>query len=133
MFIYDRTQEEHDQNLINFLNRTRQHGLTIGPSKIQNKKTSVEFYGLQFTTNGHKSIDKKFHDIHLMLEPKDIKQLQSFLGMINYLNRYRPKLAELTASLHDLTKEKVPFIWGLEPTEAIHAAKKEIQHAPLLA
>ena len=73
MFICSRTVEEHDQNLTNFLNSTSWHGLKTGESKIQYKKTSVEFYGLQFVTNGHKPTDNKFHDIQLMPEPKDIK------------------------------------------------------------
>ena len=82
----------------------------------------MEFYGLQFTTNGYKPTDKKIHDIQLMPELKDINQLQLFLGIINYLSRYSPRLAELAASLHELTKENVPFIWELEHSEAFHAA-----------
>ena len=51
------------ENLTNFLNRTREHGLKIGLEKIQYKKTSVEFCGSQFTTQGHKPTDKKIQDI----------------------------------------------------------------------
>ena len=93
----------------------------------------MEFYGLEFNTNEHKPTDKKIHDIQLMPEPKDIIELQSFLGMINYLNKYSPSLTELTTSLCDLTNENVPFISEPEHTKAFHAAKKEIQHTPLLA
>ena len=133
MFIYGTSDDDHDQNLTNFLNRTREHGLKIGLEKIQYKKTSVAFYGSQFTTQGHKPTDKKIQDIQLMPKPKDIKQLQSFLGMINYLNWYSPRLAEITSPLRDLTKDNVPFIWGPEHTNAFHAAKQEIAKAPLMA
>ena len=133
MFIYGTSDDYHDRNLTNFLTRTREHGLKIGLEKIQYKKTSVEFYGSQFTTQGHKPTDKKIQDIQLMPKPKDIKQLQSFLGMIKYLNRYSPRLAEITSPLHDLTKDNVPFIWGPEHTNLFHAAKQEIAKAPLMA
>ena len=43
-----------------------------------------------------------------MPKPKDIKQLQSFLGMINYLYWYSPRLAEITSPLRDLTKDNIP-------------------------
>ena len=132
MFIFGRT-EEHDRNLTNFLNRAREHGLKIGAEKIQYKKTSVKFFGLQFTTDGHKPTDKKVQDVQMMPQPKNLKQLQSFLGMVNYFNRYSPRLAEITAPLWDLTKENVPFLWRAEHTEAFHTTKQEIQHAPLLA
>ena len=96
IFIYARTEEEHDQNLTNLLNRTRQHRLKIGASKIQYKKTSVEFYGLQFTTNGYKPTDKKMYDIWMMPEPKRCQavtiiswnyqlpqQIQPKIGIVN--------------------------------------------------
>ena len=94
MFIFGRTEEEHDRNLTNFLNRAREHGLKIGAEKIQYKKPAVEFYGLQFTTDGHKPTGKKVQDVQIMPQPQDLKQLQFFLGMVNYLNRYSPRLAE---------------------------------------
>ena len=61
-----------------------------------------------------------------MPELKDVKQLQSFLGMVNYLNKYSPQLAEITAPLQDLMKDNVPFIWRLEHTQTFHVAKQEI-------
>ena len=133
MFIYGTSDDDHDQNQTNSLNRTREHGLKIGVEKIQYKKTSVGFCGSQFTAQGHKPTDKKIQDIQLMPKPKDIKQLQSFLGMINYLNWYSPRLAEITSPLRDLTKDNVPFIWGPEHTNAFHAEKQEIAKAPLMA
>ena len=68
-----------------------------------------------------------------MPEPKDIKQLQSFLGMINYLNQYSPRLAEIISSIQDLTKDNAPFICGPEHMDAFCAVKQEIATAPLLA
>ena len=133
IFIFGRTEEEHDRNLINFLNRAREHGLKRGAEKTQCKKTSVEFCGLHFTTDGHKPTNKKIQDVQMMPQTKDLKQLQSLLGMVNYLNSYSPRLVEITAPLWDLTKDNVSFLWGLEHTEAFHITKQEIQHAPLLA
>ena len=49
MFIYSTSDDEHNKNLKNFLNRTREYGLKIGLDEIQFKKTSVEFYSSQFT------------------------------------------------------------------------------------
>ena len=133
MFIYGTSDDDHDKNLTNFLNRTREHGLKIGLEKIQFKKTSVEFYGSQFTTQGHKPNDKIIQAIQLMPKPKGIKQLQSFLGIINYLNQYSPRLAKITSPLCERTKDNVPFIWGPEHTNAFHATKQEITKAPLMA
>ena len=38
-------------------------------------------------------------------EPKDEKLLQSFLGMVNYLSRFNPNIANLTHNLRELLKK----------------------------
>ena len=44
-------------------------------------------------------------------EPKTEVLLQSFLGMINYLSRFEPKIADLTHRLRSLLKKSNEFIW----------------------
>ena len=51
-------------------------------------------------------------DIREWLVPKDIKELQSFLGAVNYLARFIPHLSALRAPLQDLLKKENEFIWA---------------------
>ena len=44
-------------------------------------------------------------------EPKTEALLQSFLGMINYLSRFEPKIGDLTHRLRSLLKKSNEFIW----------------------
>ena len=44
-------------------------------------------------------------------EPKMEAILQSFLGMINYLSRFVPKITDLTHRLRSLLKKSNKFIW----------------------
>ena len=44
--------------------------------------------------------------------PKDIKELQSFLGAVNYLARFIPHLSALQAPLQGLPKKESEFIWS---------------------
>ena len=44
--------------------------------------------------------------------PKDIKELQSFLGAVNYLARFIPHLSALQSPLQDLLKKENEFIWA---------------------
>ena len=41
---------------------------------LHEMRTSVEFHGSQFSTDGHKPMDKRKQDIQLMPKPKDLKQ-----------------------------------------------------------
>ena len=53
--------------------------------------------------------------------------------MVNYLSKFSAQLSELAKPIHELSKEKVPFNWGLEHDEAFCLIKKEITAAPILA
>ena len=44
MVIYGRNEEEHDRNLILFLETTRKNGLILNKRKLQFKKEEVSFF-----------------------------------------------------------------------------------------
>ena len=68
-----------------------------------------------------------------MPSPSSKKEVQSFISMINYLSKFSPRLTELAESIRELTKEKVPFNWGLEHQESFTMLKNKIVRAPILA
>ena len=61
-----------------------------------------------------------------MEPPKDEKQFQSFLGMVNFFKRFSPRLANLTAPLRALLKRDAEFSWGPEFQRAFEDTKAEI-------
>ena len=65
--------------------------------------------------------------------PSSKKEVQSFIGMINYLSKLSPRLTELAEPIRELVKEKVPFNWGPEHQESFAMLKKQIVRAPVLA
>ena len=68
-----------------------------------------------------------------MTPPTNAQELQSFLGMVNYLSRYTPDLATTTAPLRDLTKKYIIFVWGPEHQKAFDNVNKTITAASTLA
>ena len=132
VYVYAENDEQHDRALTNVLNRLREHGIRIGSNKIQYKLNTVNFYGITCTSDGHKPQDNKIAAIVNMKTPENVKQLQSFLGMAQYLNTYSPVLADLCAPLYKLTRDNVPFQWGHEHSEAFELIKQELSKQPVL-
>ena len=60
------------------------------------------------------------------------KQVQSFIGIVNYLSKFSAHLSELAEPIRELSREKVPFNWGPEHQESFKLVKKEIATAPIL-
>ena len=58
----------------------------------------------------------------------DTKMIQRFLGVLNYIHKYIPRLSEKTAPIRKHLKTG----WSLEATEAVKLLKKECQQLPKL-
>ena len=125
-------KEDHDAALAHFLQVTRENGLRINFDKIQYKTTEVTFFGKTYTTKGHKPASDKVQAITQMPTPTNVTELQTFLGMCQYLAKYSPRIAELSEPVRQLTCKGIPFVWGPEHDEAFSALKQEITTAPTL-
>ena len=68
-----------------------------------------------------------------MPPPSCKKEVQSFIGMINYLSKVSARLSELALPISELAKDKVAFNWGPEHQAAFKLVKKEIAATPVLA
>ena len=68
-----------------------------------------------------------------MPPPNCKKQVQSFIGMVNYMSKFSACLSELAEPIQELSKEKVPFNQGPEHEESSKFVKREIANAPILA
>ena len=90
MIIYRTTEDEYDQNLLQFLQVTKDKGLRLNKDKIQFKKTEVSFFGHKWSKDGLSPDLKKIQSIISMDFPEDKGTMHSFLGMVNFLNRYSP-------------------------------------------
>ena len=109
MVVYGRSEQEHDNNLIQFLETTRKNGLRLNKEKLQFKQTEVSFFGHLWSTKGISPDPKKIKSILEMNFPEDKETMHSFLGLVNFLNRYSPQLAELSSPLRDLIQKDAHY------------------------
>ena len=86
MMIYGRTEEEHDRNLILFLEATRKNRLVLNKKRLQFKKEEVSFFGHRWNSTGICPDPKKTESILRMEFPPDKETMHSFLGLVNFLN-----------------------------------------------
>ena len=107
------------------MKRAQQKGVVFNKDKVQFKCKKVSFFGHTWTPQGIKPDNKKVSAILDMKSPEDVKSLQSFLGLVNYLTRYSGRLATLSAPLRDLTKKDTAYSWGPEHDLAFTEIKKE--------
>ena len=127
MVIYGRSDLEHDKHLINFLEVCRKNTLTLNPDKMQFRLPQVSFFGHQWSAKGLSPDPKKIAAMKRMNLPQDVETMRSFLGLVNYLNRFSPCLAELSeASQRDLQAGCMEFVLNESVCVAFSRTKEEI-------
>ena len=76
---------------------------------------------------------KKVAAITSMRPPECKSEVKSFLGMVNYLQKFIPRLSEHTKLLRGLEKKGVHFTWGDEYQESFEKIKTLVADSMLLA
>ena len=109
MVIAGRDEMEHDRNFLAFMKKCMSNNLTLNLEKIQFKQSQVSFYDLCWLKQGI-SLDPKMIEAlnHMEFSP-DKETMRSFLGMVNYLNRYSALSAHLATSLSALTHQAMDY------------------------
>ena len=68
-----------------------------------------------------------------MKHPENQKQLKSFLGAIQYLAKFLPRLSEKTDRLRKLLKKDSVWNWGKQQDEDFNSIKEMLTEEPCLA
>ena len=97
ILIYGGTRDEHDRNLRKVLDRAREKGIHFNPDKMEIGVKELPFFGHLVTDEGLKIDESKLQAILKLDVPDDRQKLERFFGMVNYLAKFAPNLAELTA------------------------------------
>ena len=127
--IFGVDQEDHDANLINLLNVCQKEGLVLNSKKLELRRERVTFFGAEYSAQGMHPDPKKVQGITEMTAPMDKQQLQSFLGMVNYMGTFIPNLSHHTEPLRAMLKKDNVFHWEDQQTRSFQQVKTLIAKA----
>ena len=124
--------EEHLRNLRKVLEKLKETGLTLKLAKCAFMQDEVTYCGYVINRDGVKPMPANVAAVKEAPAPTNIKELRSFLGMVNYYNNYLGNLSTITEPLHALMRKEVPWKWSTECEAAFRAVKLKLSSAPLL-
>ena len=111
VIISGKTREEHDTNLVNFLERCRKFSVTLNKEKSLFCKTSVNFLGYNLSDMGIKPSDDKILAVKNAKAPSNVNELRSFLGFVCFLQRFIPRMNVILKPLYELLKKGRTWKW----------------------
>ncbi|HBS53358.1 MAG TPA: hypothetical protein DD806_05115 [Flavobacterium sp.] len=130
--VHSKTLFEHIKKLENIFKRLRESNLKLQPTKCEFLRKEVAYLGHIITEKGIKPNPEKIQCIVNYPNPKDVKTLQSFLGLANYYRRFIPKMSEIIKPLTSLLCKKNPYIWNSSCQNSFEILKQKLSNAPIL-
>ena len=123
ILITSKTYEEHLRTLEKVLQRIKEHGMRLKREKCKVFSPSVEFLGYRIDADGRHPLDSKVRAITEAPEPRNIAELRSFLGLINYYGSFIQNLSTLLHPMNKLLQKDTPWEWTQECSDAFKEAK----------
>ncbi|XP_064473364.1 uncharacterized protein K02A2.6-like [Ornithodoros turicata] len=100
IIITSRCVKEHDQRVQAVLERLQHSGLRLNGKKCLFAVPAMDFLGFKISAAGIRPCADKVKAIHGAREPRDKKELQAFLGLVNFYERFVANKATLPEPLH---------------------------------
>ena len=111
---------KHNEIVDNVLSRLDKKGFTLKISKCEFSKTKLVWLGFEIDETEVRPKHSEMQAVMALQPPKSLKQLRSFMGILNYMSRFIPNLQKHTEPLRPSLKadNKEKFIWSEEANNA---------------
>ena len=127
------TDEDHLKTLDEVLSRLEATGARLKREKCFFMKPHVEYLGHRISAEGLQPTDTKVKALKDAPVPRNVSQLKSFLGLLNYYGKFVPNLSTALAPLHLLLQKRVAWTWGPEQQHAFNQVKSALTSDRVLA
>jgi transposase InsO family protein len=133
ILIYAATRAEHDRALTKVLRQLHDNDFRLNVPKCSFAQQEIQFLGHIVSAGGIKADPKNTAAIANTPQPTTLKQLQSFLGAVNYYSQHVPNLATIAEPLRKLTRNDQRFIFDDECIAAFNEIKAAVASGLRLA
>ena len=94
ILVMGKDQAEHDLRLKHVLDRLVERRLTLNLEKCLFSQSRLQYLGQILKSHEVRKVPSKVKATVDMAEPKETGDLRGFLGLVNHLMKFCPKLAE---------------------------------------
>jgi hypothetical protein len=123
--VYSKTFEEHIEHLTEVFRRIREAGLKMQKAKCSFIKKELEFLGHVVSREGLRVDEKKIEKVKNWPRPTTVKEVQAFMGFVNYYRRFIEKISNIAGPLYKMVKKENPkWEWTDEQEKAFNLIKE---------
>jgi len=123
ILIYSDDIMQHRRHVKEVLKRLQKAGLYAKAEKCEFHSDSVEYLGYVLSPSGLTMSDAKVKTIQEWLEPKKVKDIQSFLGFANFYGCFIFNYSDIVIPLTRLTRKDTPWNFDENCRKAFNTLK----------
>lgn len=132
IYVYGKTLTETYKKIKLVLKRLNDSGLKLKINKCKFFVDKIGVFGLEVNKSGVKVIKSRIEPLLSLPRPENVKMLKSFLGKVNYYNRFLQNMAIILKPLYDCLK-KNKFQWTEECENSFKKIKNCLANTTSLA
>ena len=138
LFIASSSPDEHREHLRMLFERLKQHNLAINVAKCEFGRDTLDFLGHSVSAEGIRPLLERVEAVKNFKQPSTVKDLKSFLAMINFYRRFVPNAIQVQIPLLTMIpgnkrNDRTPLTWTDETMAAFNRCKQQLAEAVLLA
>ena len=127
LVVTEGNREGHYLRVKQVLEKLDKTNVRLKWEKCKFAQNEIEWFGYKLTQTGIQPMNTKIQAITDKLKPKNLKELRSYLGAVNQLNKFVPNLAELCSPLRPLLKQDNPWCWNENHYQASNETNKQVK------
>lgn len=132
IIIYSPSMNQHFLDLQTVLHRLQTAGLTINLKKSKFCLQELTFLGHVVNIHGITTDLSKVEAIRAYPVPRNIKEVQRFLGLAGWYHRFVPNFSRIAEPINSLKKKGRAFHWSPQCQRAFEQLKAYLTSPPIL-
>ena len=106
MIVGTEDKKEHDELVAEIIKRLEENDLYVKPEKCKWKVREVGFLGVVIELEGIRMEEEKMKGVLDWPTLKCVKDIQKFLGLVNYHHQFIQSFVSIARPLHNMVKKK---------------------------
>lgn len=131
VIIYSSNHQDHIKLVRSVLKQLISYNIKLKPEKCKFLRNIVYYLGYKISQNGLEIDENKCIREYPIL--KNLKEVQRFLGFVNFYRKYIPEFSKIAIPLYRLCKKDTTFLWNQDTQKAFDILRMKLLTPPVLA
>jgi hypothetical protein len=131
ILIFSKSEAEHQAHVRLVLEVLKRERFFVCKAKSSFAQSEIRYLGHIVDKQGIRPDPKKVEAVQTWPVPKNVHDVRSFLGLVNYFRKFIEHYSEIAVPLTNLTKKSHPWVWNGRCQDAFEMLKQKLIEAPL--